>query len=120
MDKRPDMRPIEWQVPRGHGHNRFPVLWPFNKKERERYEQLGCPRSVPWSMVEACRLRIGCNHSQPIERLAERGGLDAVELAYGLRNRDLLQVMMGEHDLDECIEWLRFAVGEWEKANDET
>lgn len=39
-----------------------------------------CPRSVPWSLVEPHAAQAKTNHSQTLERLAERGGLSPAEL----------------------------------------
>jgi len=36
-------------------------------------------KDVPWAMLEACERRAQRNHGQSLERLAERGGLDAGE-----------------------------------------
>jgi hypothetical protein len=41
---------------------------------------VGFPESVPWSFVEPHRKRAMKNHSQTLERLAERGGLGWAEL----------------------------------------
>ncbi len=38
------------------------------------------PQSVPWSIVEPHRRQAERNHSQTLERLAERGGLSWAEL----------------------------------------
>lgn len=40
---------------------------------------------VPWDLVAAHRKQAMVNHSQTIERLAERGGLSVIELYYCLR-----------------------------------
>jgi len=56
----------------------FPVLVPRDAKGREI---AGCPRSVPWSIVEPHRAQAGSNHGgQTLETLAERGGLSPCEL----------------------------------------
>lgn len=41
----------------------------------------GCPKSVPWSLVEPHAAQAASNHGgQTLERLAERGGLCPSEL----------------------------------------
>ena len=44
-------------------------------------ERLGCPRDVTWELVAAHARQAERNHSQSVERLAERGGLAPLELA---------------------------------------
>ena len=54
----------------------FPILLSYT----ERGE--GCPTSIPWRLLEsdACEAQAQDNHSQTLERLAERGGLGPCEL----------------------------------------
>lgn len=66
---------------------RFPVLWPYMRASRELLEDLGCPRSVPFGLVLGHETQARHNHSQSVQRLAERGGLDVVELAAVLGDR---------------------------------
>lgn len=44
------------------------------------------PRSVPWRLLAPHEEQARANHSQTLERLAERGGLDVTEMAVILRN----------------------------------
>lgn len=51
-------------------------------------------KSVPWAVAEFGRKQAEKNHGQSLERLAERGGLDVLEMAWALtgvgwRGRDL-------------------------------
>lgn len=63
---------------------RFPIL--LNKMQRAAYD---CPGTVPWDLVEPHEKRALANHGQSLERLAERGGLDPVELVAVLEDRRL-------------------------------
>ena len=56
---------------------KFPIIVPRDDKGRDIKN---CPRSVPWSLVEPHRAQAMSNHSQTLERLAERGGLSPDEL----------------------------------------
>lgn len=55
---------------------RFPILQPVAHEPKEY---------VPWAAVEACGRQAIRNHSQTVQRLAERGGLAWAELYYVLR-----------------------------------
>lgn len=57
---------------------RYPLL--LDSRDRRDYPLL--PNSVPWGMVDTtvARRQARENHSQSLERLAERGGLHPVEL----------------------------------------
>jgi hypothetical protein len=48
--------------------------------------------SVPWWLAETARGQLRRNHSQTVERLAERGGLGVVELAGALTGRSWSQL----------------------------
>lgn len=66
----------------------FPVLWPCRRDEIARHTDLGCPRSVPWSLVEPHAQQAERNHGgQSLSRLAERGGLCPSELCAVLEDR---------------------------------
>jgi hypothetical protein len=54
----------------------FPVL----ESDPVLFSQLGCPRAVPWGMLEPHEAWAHQNHSQSLNRLAERGGLGAIEM----------------------------------------
>ena len=72
-------------------------------------------QSVPWSMVAPCERQALTNHSQTLERLAERGGLSPAELLAvldGLRWRDLPQQFRG-HNADSARVELARRVDEW-------
>lgn len=54
---------------------RFPVL------QRTRAEiEHGAPESVPWELIAPHEHQAMRNHSQTLERLAQRGGLGVAEL----------------------------------------
>lgn len=67
------------------------------------------PRSVPWSFVERFRARAERNHSQTLERLAERGGLAPEEMWLAAHDHGLFK---GKIDEQEAIDWLYDASGE--------
>lgn len=57
----------------------FPILVPYER--RDLYKSLGLPKSVPWSLMEPHEEQAQNNHQQSLKRLAERGGLCALEMA---------------------------------------
>lgn len=71
----------------------FPVLWQVYGENRKQFEALGCPKSVPWSLVAPHERQAVSNHSQTLERLAQRGGLCPVELVAVLEGKDLSWMM---------------------------
>jgi hypothetical protein len=66
----------------------FPVLWPGGTGPQTELKRLGCPRSVPWSLLEPHEQQAKWNHGgQTLKRLAERGGLDPTEMLAVLEDR---------------------------------
>lgn len=61
----------------------FPVL--LLPKDRRAYAL--CPRGVPWGMVAGHDRQADRNHRQSLKELAERGGLDPIELLAVLDDR---------------------------------
>lgn len=60
----------------------FPVLISFNNPNEKRYQELGCPQSVPWGVLAPHEQVARDNHGrQSLRRLAQRGGLDPNEMA---------------------------------------
>jgi hypothetical protein len=53
----------------------------------EAFRLIRVPSSVPWSLVVEHEAQAKANHSQSLERLAERGGLSPCELVAVLENR---------------------------------
>ena len=76
---------------------RFPVLWQCSRAEALALEAAGCPRSVPWSLVAPHARQAEHNHSQTLERLAQRGGLSPAELVAVLRGEGC---PFGKADID--------------------
>lgn len=64
----------------------FPIMLGA-RDESARYGPV--PGRIPWSIVEPGRQRAMKNHSQTLERLAERGGLSPGELMCALEDRSL-------------------------------
>jgi hypothetical protein len=78
---------------------RFPVL--FGSREQHLMAEL--PRSVPWSVLAGHEDQAQQNHSQTLERLAERGGLGWDEMwciVHGKRWHE-------RADEETCRAWLR-------------
>jgi hypothetical protein len=72
------------------------------------------PRSVPWDLVKDHEKQAQHNHSQSLERLAQRGGLSPMELWCVVHDKDFYD--HGEWRMTEAkaIEWLRTVEGvEW-------
>ncbi len=58
----------------------FPVLLPYSM--RQRYLDLGCPRSVPWGLMAAHEDQAMRNHGrQSLKVLNQRGGVSPKEMA---------------------------------------
>lgn len=65
----------------------FPVLWQsLSWRETAELEALGCPRAVPWRLLEPHARQAMLNHDQTLERLAQRGGLSPEEMICVLRD----------------------------------
>lgn len=76
----------------------------LNQQSGRRDTWLPMPRSAPWAFLEPHRAQAFTNHGQTLERLAERGGLDPVEMwcvVHGKRWRQ-----RGSITLAEAIAWL--------------
>ena len=67
--------------------NRFPLIWPYRRDQIAELQKLGCPRDVPWELVKDHEKQALKNHDQSVQRLAERGGLDHLELVAVLTDR---------------------------------
>jgi hypothetical protein len=66
----------------------FKILWPYSRREIAELELLGCPRSVPWSLVASHEAVARYNHGgQTLKRLNERGGLSPCELCAVIEDR---------------------------------
>jgi len=76
----------------------FPIIAPRDNRGRVLG---GCPESVPWSFVEPHRAQALANHSQTLERLAERGGLAPSELHAIVHDRPWVPM-----DRDKAVAWL--------------
>lgn len=70
----------------------FPVLWQNSLKEEREMARLGCPRFVPWSLLEPHEAQAKYNHDQTLKRLAERGGLGPAEMVAVLEGKTLRQI----------------------------
>ncbi len=84
----------------------FPLI--LAQAERD----MGFPVSVPWFEVEKGRAQIQQNHGQTLERLAQRGGLDPLELYYGVSGRSLDIVAMRRERTETVLAWVLNLCGE--------
>ena len=92
----------------------YPVLKGQTKESCEaRRAGTQYPRSVPWDLVKDHENQAQKNHSQSLDRLAQRGGLSPRELWSVVHDKDFYEVC----DMTEAkaIEWLYSIEGvEWE------
>lgn len=65
----------------------FKILLPERRENMRLFEELNCPRYVPWELIEAHSGQCMKNHSQSVETLDVRGGLDPSELCAVLEDR---------------------------------
>jgi hypothetical protein len=75
---------------------RFARMFPVHEGSRRRVPS--CPRSVPWGVLASHERQAVQNHSQSLERLAERGGLDLVEMVCVLTDVPWRAVEMTERE----------------------
>lgn len=80
---------------------RFPVL---NQQDCRPQLRKTMPRSIPWAFAETFREQAYENHSQTLERLAERGGLSPEEIWMAANAKSLR--MWREVDEQASIDWL--------------
>ena len=93
------------QIKKADRTRTFPVL---NQQHCRRSEQKEMPATVPWEFVETFRKQAESNHSQTLERLAERGGLAPNEMWYAAHGTHFFKSKkIGEQ---ESIDWLVAAV----------
>lgn len=97
----------------------FPIL--YNPEDRKDRAALGWPSSVPWDFIAPYEKRAKSNHSQSLERLAQRGGLGPMEMYAVLRDIPYHDVEnFGIHNDAEAIEVINFWVKEWLQGEEET
>jgi hypothetical protein len=61
----------------------------LSRSEAAEMRKADCPRSVPWRFVERHEAQVVDNHEQPLERIAERGGLSPAEIVAAARGQRL-------------------------------
>ena len=91
----------------------YPVLQGQTDEARNAYEKrTEYPRTVPWELVRDHDKQAQSNHSQTLERLAQRGGLSPLELWCVVN--DMKWHQKGDMTEAKAIEWLRTVKGvEW-------
>lgn len=62
-------------------------MFPIMANRYNRKEPWDAPIEIPWGMISPCESRAKMNHSQSLERLAERGGLCPTEAMNVLGDR---------------------------------
>jgi len=88
----------------------FRILWPWTRPPAER-KRLDVPTSVPWGLVAPHEAQAQKNHSQSLERLNQRGGLDPIELVAVLEGRGLDWVV--EAQMEDAVGRLKQLVGKY-------
>lgn len=88
----------------------YPVLQGQTDEAYEaQHKGTAYPRSVPWDLVKEHERQAERNHSQSLDRLAERGGLSPKELwcvIHDMHFRDAKEMTEAK-----AIEWLRTVEG---------
>jgi len=101
-------------------HEKFPVLWPYPRATVRLLEQLGCPRTVPWSLVAPHEKRAFSNHGQTLRRLAQRGGLSPYELVRLLRDESLRFCRAGDNPDVHAVPELLALIRKLDRGEDPT
>lgn len=73
-------------------------------------------RSIPWAMIAPHEAQAQANHSQTLERLAERGGLCPSEAVAVLQGREWSWALANARSIT-CDDQLAELVRAWEAAN---
>lgn len=98
----------------------FPVMWGGQPDTDNYLKYLGCPRFIPWEVIEPHREQAQRNHrGQTLERLAERGGLCPVEMVSVLNDRPYpFGTSASYHDaVVDAVAELKRRVREFEGSN---
>ena len=72
-------------------------MFPIQENRYNRKEPWDAPTEIPWSIIAPYDNRARRNHSQSLERLAEKGGLSPSEAMNILNDRDLFS---GNHNYE--------------------
>lgn len=87
----------------------FPVMLDLDYRRRKQLSALACPTSVPWAFIEQFSRTVKYNHSQTLERLAERGGLGPSEMMAAITN----DTKWWDEPDEKCIPALKEAIRDW-------
>ncbi len=72
----------------------FPIM-----QENDRHTRTTIPSyTIPWHIIQPHEARAILNHDQTLERLAQRGGLAAIEAVCVLENKRLPSHVMSTYD----------------------
>lgn len=66
----------------------FPILFSWQSEIRKKELALGCPKTIPFSLLAPHEKQAQHNHGQTLKRLAERGGLSPDEAVAVLEDRE--------------------------------
>lgn len=93
--------------------------FPIMLHNRHKYPR--CPRSVPWGFVAPHEDQALINHSQTLERLAERSGLDPLELLCVLDGKHWSELGLGSKratrsQLEAAIDQIVRKLDAWNSA----
>jgi len=94
-------------------HRQFTVMQTYS--ERVELEKLGCPKTIPWSLIEEHEAQVKRNHDQTLERLQQRGGLSPMEIAVALKDEKLTRIFRGGITNGEAVAIIQSALDELAK-----
>jgi hypothetical protein len=91
----------------------YPILFGQTTEFHEaRRNKTPYPSEFPWKLIEAHNAQAQSNHSQTLERLAQRGGLSPLEIWCVVNDKKWHN--KGDMTEAKAIEWLRSIEGvEW-------
>lgn len=88
----------------------YPILFGQTEEfDEARRSKTQYPHSVPWDLVKDHDEQAQSNHSQSLERLAERGGLSPLELWCVVNDKKWHE--KGNMTEAKAIKWLRSVDG---------
>lgn len=95
---------------------KFPIML----NDRNKYPK--CPRGVPWEFIAPHEDQALINHSQTLVRLAERGGLDPLELLCVLNGQHWSEIGLGSKpasrgQLEAAIDQIVNKLAAWEATD---
>jgi len=83
--------------------DKFPVLRPFSHTRKGE----NCPKWIDWAKIAPFERQVIRNHSQSLEKLAQRGGLSPTEIYAAMNGLTLTAMNNGEYTDADCVEWIK-------------